>query len=235
MCIICIKKKGVQFPSYDVVKNMCDNNDDGFSLVLSNGKGKPTINKGLNKNKFLSFYKKVIASYDYKTTSMFIHARIKTHGTMRIENCHGWKENGLIFAHNGILSIDNRDDMTDSETFFRDIFSPIYKHCGWKAAKKAIDAVIGTSKFVFMTNSGDIIHFGNYIEDDGLLYSNTTYKPYTYPRYTGYAGSSYYKSGSGGGYHWGDTKPISKSVCDDSWIDDYYDNLTDYEKKLYGF
>ena len=88
MCIICIKKKGVQFPSYDAVKNMCNHNDDGFSLVISNGKGKPTIYKGLNKNKFLAFYKKVIASYDYKTTSMFIHARIKTHGTQRIENCH---------------------------------------------------------------------------------------------------------------------------------------------------
>ena len=38
----------------------------------------------------------------------------------------------LAFAHNGILSIKNRGDMTDSETFFRDIFSPVFEIGGWQ-------------------------------------------------------------------------------------------------------
>jgi predicted glutamine amidotransferase len=178
MCVICIKKKGIKFPSVETVETMCGNNPDGFSMVLSDGKHKPAIIKTLNMDKFLQAYKKAIKMFDYKTSSMYIHARIKTHGTQRIENCHGWKENGQIFAHNGVLSIANRDDMTDSETFFRDIFSPIYRVGGWKMAEKSINAVIGTSKFVFMNDKGDIRHFGNYIEDNGLLYSNQSYEPY---------------------------------------------------------
>lgn len=184
MCIICIKQKGIKFPSYEQVKTMCDNNSDGFSLVVCDGNSKPMIYKTLSKDKFLKSYKQVVKTYNYHTSTMFIHARIKTHGTMRIENCHGWTENGLIFAHNGILDIQNRDDLTDSETYFRDIFSPAFKVGGWKMAEKTINAVIGTSKFVFMDKRGNLRYFGNYIEDDGLLFSNATYQPrrFVYPK-----------------------------------------------------
>jgi predicted glutamine amidotransferase len=180
MCIICIKKKGVQFPTIQQVKTMCDNNSHGFSMVIhGGGKDAPMIYRTLNKEKFLTQYRKILSNYDYKSTTMYIHARIKTHGTQRIENCHGWKENGLIFAHNGILQIDNRDDLTDSETFFRDIFSPAYRVGGWQMGDKTINAIIGTSKFVFMDNNGNIKHYGHYIEDDGLLFSNSSYISYS--------------------------------------------------------
>lgn len=175
MCIIAIKKKGIKFPSVETVKTMCDNNPHGFSMVVSDGR-KSKVCKTMNQEKFLNVYRKVLEKYNYQTSSMFIHTRIKTHGTQRIENCHGWKENGLTFAHNGILSIESRDDLTDSETFFRDIFSPAYKVGGWKLGEKAIRAIIGTSKFVFMDDKGNIHHYGHYIEDDGMLYSNTTYR-----------------------------------------------------------
>lgn len=179
MCIICIKKMGVQFPTIKQVQTMCDNNPDGFSMVIGDGKHKPEIIKTLDEKKFLKIYKMVLDKYNWETSSMYIHARIKTHGTMKIENCHGWKENGLIFAHNGILSIRNRGDLTDSETYFRDIFSPAYRIGGWKMAEKTIDAIIGTSKFVFMDNLGNIKHYGQYIEDcGGLLFSNTSYQTY---------------------------------------------------------
>jgi hypothetical protein len=65
--------------------------------------------------------------------------------------------------------------MTDSETYFRDIFIPAYRQGGWKMGEKTIDCVIGTSKFVFMDKDGEIRHYGTYIEDDGVLYSNYTY------------------------------------------------------------
>lgn len=177
MCIICIKKKGIKFPSVEIVETMCSTNPHGFSMVVSDGR-KAKVVKTLNRNGFIKSYKKMLKQYDYQTSAMFIHARIKTHGSERIENCHGWRENGLIFAHNGILSIKNREDMTDSETFFRDIFSPAYKVGGWKLGEKTIDAIIGTSKFVFMDDRGNIHHYGQYIEDDGVLYSNSTYKVY---------------------------------------------------------
>jgi hypothetical protein len=123
--------------------------------------------------------------------ALFIHARIKTHGTQKLENCHGWIEDkiGLAFAHNGILSIKNRDDMTDSETFFRDIFAPVFEVGGWDADERAIKACIGTSKFCFMDMYGNLIHYGNYIKgEDGILYSNDSYKKRTWDSYGSYGG-----------------------------------------------
>lgn len=177
MCIIAIKSKGIKFPSVETVQTMCENNPHGFSIVTQRGSRRPRIYKTLKIADFMSYYRALLGASNGEDTSMFIHTRIKTHGTMRIENCHGWRTDGLVFAHNGILSIQNREDMTDSETFLRDIFAPIYRIGGWKAADKAIQACIGTSKFVFMDKQGELRYYGHYIEDDGVLYSNTSYQP----------------------------------------------------------
>jgi hypothetical protein len=118
-----------------------------------------------------------------------------------------------VFAHNGILSIENRGDLTDSETFFRDIFIPAYRCGGWKMAERTVDAIIGTSKFVFIDKNGDIKHYGNYVEDNGLLYSNTTYIEWR-QRYTSKVsyGSRYYAKGY----------PKTQSTAQD-WNQAYYD------------
>lgn len=187
MCIICIKQKGVKFPSMKAVRNMVENNSDGFAMVYYHPSLEVAqVYRTMEERKFIKEYKRVKNMYDAEETSLFIHARIKTHGTMKLSNCHGWvsKECNLAFAHNGILSgIDNRDDMTDSETFFRDIFTPAFVYGGWEAGERAIKAVIGTSKFVFMDCEGGLRYYGNYIEDDGLLYSNTTYQPSVWKSY----------------------------------------------------
>lgn len=192
MCIIAIKPREVNYPSYQRVKNMCDNNSDGFAIVW-HVVGQPVRNyRTLNEKKFLKKYNEITSSYKSKDVSLFIHARIKTHGTTKLENCHGWIEDkaGMAFAHNGILSIKNRDDMTDSETFFRDIFAPVFEIGGWDAAEKAIKACIGTSKFCFMDMYGNIIHYGNYIKgDDGILYSNDSYMERTWAKYGNYFGT----------------------------------------------
>lgn len=186
MCIIAIKQKGVDFPSIERVQTMCENNSDGFALVWYHPTCGKQVYRTLKMFKFVEKFKQIARTYDKERTTLFIHARIKTHGTLRIENVHGWssREVGLTFAHNGILSVANRDDLTDSETFFRDIFIPAYLYGGWDAGERTIKAIIGTSKFVFMDNKGKLIHFGTYITgDDGILYSNSTYQPYYYKSY----------------------------------------------------
>lgn len=188
MCIIAIKKREIAYPSHQRVKNMCQNNNDGFAIVW-HVIGQPVRNyRTLSEKKFLKKYHEITSTYKAKDVSLFIHARIKTHGTQKLENCHGWIEDkiGLAFAHNGILSIKNRDDMTDSETFFRDIFTPAFEIGGWDAGERAINACIGTSKFCFMDMYGNLIHYGNYINgDDGILYSNDSYLERTWNRYGG--------------------------------------------------
>lgn len=184
MCIIAIKKKGVKFPQVETIKTMCDNNPDGFAIVYHIKGQDVQCMRSLKSDDVYALYRKLL-KHSYKKVSFFMHARIKTHGTININNCHGWHsdECNMYFAHNGILSIKNRDDMTDSETFLRDIFTPAYIMGGWPAAKLTIDACIGTSKFVFMDDEGEVAHFGNYIESDGMLYSNSTYKEDRYSSY----------------------------------------------------
>lgn len=179
MCIIAIKERHSKYPTIDRVKTMCRNNRDGFALAYHTDEAGVNIYRTMDVKLFLAKYEEVINSHDEHEIALFIHARIGTHGSISLANCHGWKDDdlGLCFAHNGILSIDSRDDLTDSETFFRDIFAPIYENYGWEGAELAINAVIGSSKFVFLDTLGRLIHYGNYIkdEDDGCLYSNSTY------------------------------------------------------------
>lgn len=175
MCIIIVKKLGVKYPSIENVKNACDNNPDGFAIAWATDRVVRNY-RTMNQKEFLKKCKEVFKN-DYKTTAVVIHARIATHGSKKLENCHCWIDKGtaLSFAHNGILSISNRGDMTDSETFFQDIFLPIYKKYGWSQAELAINACIGTSKFAFLSATGDIRAYGNYNELQGVMYSNTSY------------------------------------------------------------
>ena len=182
MCIIAIKAPGVQFPSIETVETMCDNNPDGFAVAWhSTRDGQSRVYRTKSREQFIRKYKSILKRNDYHDTALYLHARIATHGSLKQSNCHGFVDTDthLCFAHNGILSIPNRDDLTDSETFFRDYFIPTFRHGGWSEAERLIKDKIGYSKFVFMDGKGGIRHFGNYIKDrTGVLYSNHTYQDF---------------------------------------------------------
>ena len=243
MCIIAIKSKEVGYPSYKRVKNMCDNNDDGFAIVWKAGKKPVCQYRTLNKDKFLNKYKEITSNNKASDVAMFIHARIKTHGTQKLENCHGWINDkiGLAFAHNGILSIKNRGDMTDSETFFRDIFSPVFELGGWEAGELAIKACIGTSKFCFMDMYGHINYYGNYIKgDDGVLYSNSSYEEQKWRQYDYGYGVGYNSKYCGYNYPKRETKTSVASTSkrttyfnDD--FDDWYNSEEYWNERQQGY
>lgn len=204
MCIVIVKKLGVKFPPIENIENSCDNNPDGFAIAWAT---KNTLYnyRTMSRKDFLKKCKEVF-KLDYKTTACVIHARIATHGTVVLENTHCWidKPTAMSFAHNGVLSIKNRGNMTDSETFFRDIFLPIYTTYGWNQAELAINACIGTSKFAFLLANGDVRVFGNYNELKGVMYSNTSYL----------ARTTYYGGGTGRAYVYRESfwNPIEKKT-----------------------
>ena len=208
MCIVVIKEMGKEFPSVEHIENCVDYNNDGFSLMWNEG-GKVKAYRTMNDAAFIKKYKRLRMQLDKDKVAMVIHCRIATHGSLGVNNTHCWTalNDTIGFAHNGILSIHNYGDMTDSETFFRHIFVPIFKaKHSWRDAEYAINAVIGTSKFAFLTSDGVVHHYGNYItETDGCLYSNTSYEGYRYPSKSWGTcfGSSY-----GSGFGSKDTKVI---------------------------
>lgn len=187
MCILIAKEKGAQFPPLNHIQNAMTANRDGFAIAW-NECGQVKTFKTMNATTMFEKYISLTERLDPRTTGMIFHARIATHGSLGIANCHCWtsfKGNSLemAFAHNGILQIPNRDDMTDSETFLRDYFEPCFYRGGWNWAFHTIRKHIGTSKFAFLDRSGDIHHYGNYITDNGVLYSNTSYQGYRFARY----------------------------------------------------
>lgn len=188
MCIVVVSPKGQDFPSVEKIQNCVRTNPDGFAMSW-NERGKVKAYKTMDANAIIDFYKKFIAKHNPKTTGLVFHARIATHGSKNIKNCHCWISDGLSFAHNGILDVANRGDMTDSETFFQDIFLPIYRSCGWDGARKAINACIGYSKFAFINGKGDTWGFGNFKECDGNYYSNDSHKSWEekYPAFKPYS------------------------------------------------
>lgn len=199
MCIIAVKGKGVQYPSVEQIINCMTANPDGFAMAWNEG-GKVKTFRSMSDTKFLKVYKRVMERCKAEDTGLVFHARIATHGSKGIKNCHCWEGARLAFAHNGILSVANRDDMTDSETFFRDIFLPIYKTGGWDEAAKAVKCVIGTSKFAFLDGTGKIKLYGRYVEEgDGagkkLYFSNDTYKSWRERYAYGFYGSGWSKYG----------------------------------------
>ncbi len=181
MCILITKKKGVKFPSVDKIVNSARSNPDGFALAWNEG-GKVMTYKTMSARCFVERYRKLAATLDTDTTAMVIHARIATHGVLGLKNCHCWKsfvgtDNEMAFAHNGILSIGNRDGMTDSETFLRDYFEPVFNAQGWEGADDVIREMIGGSKFAFIDGNGDIRQYGGFVDVDGCQFSNYSFMP----------------------------------------------------------
>lgn len=176
MCILVLKKKGVHFPALNVVKNCVKANPDGFSMAWNDGFRVHTF-KTMDAQKFLQAYRDITISLDHRTTAIMLHMRIATHGSKNIKNCHCWTADILgkemAFAHNGILSIKNREDMTDSETFLRDYIEDV------DSVGEFFDIVergIGYSKFGFIDGWGNIIHFGPFNVYRGVMYSNYSYQ-----------------------------------------------------------
>lgn len=193
MCILVLKKKGVFYPTERIIRNCLIANPNGFAMSF-NCDGKVETYASLEADDFLEEYNYITRHCNKNDTAMMVHARIATHGSVNLANCHGWKGNILgtemAFMHNGILHIRNRDDMTDSETFLRDYLEPC---CSLGEFVNTVEEYIGTSKFGFLDGNGNIVRFGNFITERGIDYSNGSYRADRYasriadPRLWGHA------------------------------------------------
>lgn len=117
-----------------------------------------------------------------KEEACLIHFRFATHGSVCVDNCHPFYdgETGISFAHNGVLDIESKDDKTDSEIFFREKVLPTIKKFGIESRKtyNVIEKWRGSSKFAFLTSSGEIFKFGTFVEKYGCLFSNKRWFAY---------------------------------------------------------
>lgn len=120
MCVIIVKPAGVEMPCNDILHAAAIANPHGFGFATPNH-----VYKNLSYDKFIERLSKVPAA-----TPCIMHFRYATHGSIKQSNCHPFRCGNLIFAHNGVLSLQPIGDMTDSETCLRQVVAPAVRRYG---------------------------------------------------------------------------------------------------------
>ena len=191
MCIIAIKPKNKKMFDENVIRTMFYNNPDGAGYMYYDYSQKcVVIKKG-----FMSV-KALLASLNEKNldnTNVVLHFRIGTSGKNNALNCHPYpiyQKNALNcatnigMAHNGILSDyvpGKTSEINDTQVFIQKVLSNLKKGFQYDTDKLAlINELIGTNKLAFLDNKNKVTTIGNFINDGGYIYSNTSYKPHTY-------------------------------------------------------
>lgn len=182
MCIAIYKPED-KILSLATLKECYTSNPDGAGFMYAENK-KLHIEKG-----FFSFQSFYDAFKKHETKQTVIHFRIKTHGKIDTTNCHPFAVNNAIgFVHNGIISGFGDANHSDTIGFNQSILQPLVSKWGNLALFQdpiidLIEGRIGYSKLVFLDRHGNhkIMneHKGSW--DDGVWYSNDSYKPYVAP------------------------------------------------------
>jgi hypothetical protein len=182
MCIAIYKPEGKVIP-YATLKECYEGNPDGAGFMYAQDKVLH-IEKGFFSLK--SFYK---AYKEHQDKQVVLHFRIKTHGKIDETNCHPFAVNNAIgFVHNGIISGFGDTNHSDTIGFNNQVLQPLVNKWGnlsifQDPIKDLIESRIGYSKLIFLDRHGNHHIFGEQKGewDDGIWYSNTSYKPYVAP------------------------------------------------------
>lgn len=193
MCIIAIKPAGIKMPATTTIENMWYNNSDGAGLMYAKD-GNVHIEKGLMTLKdFKAALKRLEKTIDTTSTPIVLHFRIATHGGTSAGNTHPFPvteklpllqmtkcKTPLGVAHNGIIDIKpSRKDVSDTMEYIINQLAPLYqlkKDFYKEAAGKKLVYNAVKSKMVFLDSAGRIETIGDFITDEGMLYSNASYK-----------------------------------------------------------
>lgn len=218
MCIIVAKPSGVAMPSWKTLQTCFKNNNDGGGFAYLHN-GEVHYKKGLMS--FTAFKKAIKAlDIDRTDTTMVFHFRIGTSGTNSQGLTHPFKicdnfstmkkteGDGDVLFHNGVLykynpPKNNVEDINDTMNFTKKIINGLPKN--WEkndTIKLLVGDALGSSKLAILKSNG-LTLLGNFEEDNGVYYSNTSYQPrpkvkktewgsYYTPYYSSHRGTDYY-------------------------------------------
>lgn len=200
MCIIVAKEIGVEMPSDEILERCFWSNPDGAGFMYADGK-RVRIRKGFMEfDDFIDALHKEID--EPLNTAVIMHFRIATHGKVQPATCHPFPitdkreelkkprcDTRFGVAHNGIISgRTTSDDWSDTMDFVASVMAPLAKmNPGFMFSDDALELLKGAcrSKLAIMDNSGEIALVGDFTEDNGVKYSNTSYMK-TVSNYTSY-------------------------------------------------
>ena len=195
MCIICVSQSGVRLPNHIELRNMFERNPHGAGFMYARN-GRVHIHKGfmtLGEFENALRYSRLTA----KDTVIY-HFRISTQAGISPEMTHPFPLSNqrahmnLLdvsckcgVAHNGIIRLTsnpNERRYSDTAIFITDYLASILHSVDDLHDQQKLDLIfdLAESKFAILDRSGYVATIGNFIEKDGLLFSNDSYKPRKY-------------------------------------------------------
>ena len=197
MCIICVSPKRVRQPNVTTIRRMFRNNPDGAGYMVARD-GKVTISKGfMDVDEYIEAIR---AEHFTAKDPVVYHFRISTQAGVNPEMTHPFPLSNRIehmkvldvecscgVAHNGVirLTTDPRNgEYSDTALFIANYLSLIIREPGDLKDERVLTLIhrLAGSKLAIMDGDGYIATVGEYINQKGLLFSNTSFETDTYYR-----------------------------------------------------
>ena len=205
MCVAIAKNIGVELPSIELMKNCFLANPEGAGYAYCDH-GSVVIRKGfMTWADFAKEYESLDKDY-LKQKAMLMHFRIGTHGlTHDPKQTHPFPmtdDYGLMqqlnvktkaaVLHNGILygygkttygvGANHDDDYSDTMEFIKEVLLPLEDVGKW-SENKAVRKLFGkaasalyANKFAILRSDGSIQIEGEFVEHEGVFYSNRSFE-----------------------------------------------------------
>lgn len=195
MCIIVAKAKGIKMPDGKTLLRCFEHNPDGAGIMWAEN-DIVNIRKGfMSYKEFDGFLSNLSNRLNLTDTALVMHFRITTHGNTTPQNCHPFpiskkikdlKQTAITtdigVAHNGIIPVKCIPKLSDTQTYIvkrlsavKRVRSDFYSN---PHIMKTIEDEIH-SKMCFLTDKEEIYTIGQFVEENGVLYSNNSYEEYT--------------------------------------------------------
>jgi len=233
MCVIIVKKPGIQLP-YDKIAAACKVNPDGWGVtVIKEEELLSYKNYDPKGNNVDDVYKVIQTHIDYP---QFIHLRFSTKGTKNLENTHPFTvlskpDCQVEFMHNGTLSRFGDSTRSDTREFCETIVSPLLEMFYAQLGKDLLNSPLlsdimeeysGNGYFVLYDNNANYIVAGGkgYVHDG--WWSSNEYSFQASWR-TSSKSSGYYHSSSSS---YGTSYYGSNWNSDEDVLDTYIDEVT---------
>lgn len=203
MCVIVAKYKKCNLPTINELKNCFDSNPDGAGFMYTHN-NKVIIDKGyMTWKNFEKRYNKLCRKFDnFKDKSLIMHFRIGTSSGNTPQNTHPYpiytntREQDLHkkyvkcdlgVVHNGIIRdytphIKN-PTTNDTQEFILKYLTPLYaNYKDFYKNKYILNGLVDitNSKLCFLDNKDNIYWCGDYVEHNGVIYSNNSYIDWSY-------------------------------------------------------
>ena len=193
MCVIAVSKKGIRQPTMKELENCFKRNPHGAGYMYARD-GKVIIHKGFMD--FVDFARTIEGENFTENDSVVYHFRISTQAGVNPEMTHPFplttkRENcekldlscSVGIAHNGIIRMTSDTKETrfsDTVIFITDYMTKLIRNHDdiTSAAVNEMIANLTNSKWAIMDGAtGDIVTVGQFQNQGGVLYSNSSYLP----------------------------------------------------------